>query len=194
MWLYLSLFICQSVDGQLDYFYFGLLWIMLPQNLIYNFCVNMFSFLKPRVELLDCIVSGGSEDKASACNAGDRVWSLGWEDALEEERATHSSILAWRIPWTEEPGGLQSMGSQRVEHDWATSKKRKDSKSIPFRNLQAVFMKWPHHFIFPPEVNESSSFSISSLFGVTWLFHTSYVWSAFQVVSHYGFDLNFPND
>ena len=40
--------------------------------------------------------------------------SLGWEDPLEEDMATHSSILAWRIPWTEEPGGLHSMGSQRV--------------------------------------------------------------------------------
>ena len=43
--------------------------------------------------------------------------SLGWEDPLEKEMAAHSSILAWRIPWTEEPGGLQSMGSQRVRHD-----------------------------------------------------------------------------
>ena len=48
------------------------------------------------------------------------VRSLGWEDPLEKEMATHSSILAWRIPWTEEPGGLQSMGSQRVGHDLAT--------------------------------------------------------------------------
>ena len=46
-----------------------------------------------------------------------QVRSLGWEDPLEKEMATHSSILAWRIPWTEEPGGLQSMGSQRVGHD-----------------------------------------------------------------------------
>ena len=46
-----------------------------------------------------------------------RVQSLGWEDPLEEGMATHSSILAWRIPWIEEPGGLQSMGSQRVRHD-----------------------------------------------------------------------------
>ena len=45
------------------------------------------------------------------------VRSLGWEDPLEKEMVTHSSILAWRIPWTEEPGGLQSMGSQRVEND-----------------------------------------------------------------------------
>ena len=45
------------------------------------------------------------------------VRSLGWEDILEKEMATHSSILAWRTPWTEEPGGLQSTGSQRVGHD-----------------------------------------------------------------------------
>ena len=45
------------------------------------------------------------------------VRSLGWEDLLEKEMATHSSILAWKIPWTEEPVGLQSMGSQRVGHD-----------------------------------------------------------------------------
>ena len=45
------------------------------------------------------------------------VQSLGWEDPLEKEMATHSSILAWIIPWTEEPGVLQSMGSQRVGHD-----------------------------------------------------------------------------
>ena len=49
------------------------------------------------------------------------VQSMGQEDPLEKEMATHSSILAWRIPWTEEPGGLQSTGSQRVRHDRATS-------------------------------------------------------------------------
>ena len=46
-----------------------------------------------------------------------RVQSLGWEDSLEKEMATHSSILAWKIPWTENPGRLQSMGLQRVRHD-----------------------------------------------------------------------------
>ena len=50
-----------------------------------------------------------------------QVQSLAQEDPLEKEMATHSSILAWRIPWTEEPGGLQSTGSQRVGHDRATS-------------------------------------------------------------------------
>ena len=49
-----------------------------------------------------------------------QVWSLGGENSLEEEMVTHSSILAWRVPWTEEPGGLQSMGSQRVGLNWAT--------------------------------------------------------------------------
>ena len=49
------------------------------------------------------------------------VWSLGQEDPLEKEMATHSSTLAWKIPWAEEPGRWQSMGSQRVELDWVTS-------------------------------------------------------------------------
>ena len=47
------------------------------------------------------------------------VRSLGWEDPLEEDRTTHSSILAWRTPWTEEPGRLQCMGLQRVRHDYS---------------------------------------------------------------------------
>ena len=51
-----------------------------------------------------------------------RVQSLGQEDPLVKGMATHSSILAWRIPWTEEPGGLQSMGSQRVRYNWATNR------------------------------------------------------------------------
>ena len=46
-----------------------------------------------------------------------RIQSLGWEDPLEEGLVTHSSILSWRIPWTEDPGGLQSIVSQRVRHD-----------------------------------------------------------------------------
>ena len=50
-----------------------------------------------------------------------RVQSLAWEDPLEKEMATHSSTLAWKIPWTEEPGRLQSMGSQGVGHDLVTS-------------------------------------------------------------------------
>ena len=59
----------------------------------------------------------GSDGQESACNAGDLGLIPGLEDALEKEMATHSSILAWKIPWTEEPGRLQSMGSQRFGHD-----------------------------------------------------------------------------
>ena len=60
---------------------------------------------------------GGSDGKASAYNVGDLGLILGREDPLENEMAAHSSILAWRILWMEEPGGLQSMESQRVRHD-----------------------------------------------------------------------------
>ena len=60
--------------------------------------------------------SGGSDSKESAW-----IWSLGQEDPLEKGMATHSNILAWRIPWTEEPGGLQSMAWQTVGHNWATN-------------------------------------------------------------------------
>ena len=58
--------------------------------------------------------------KESACSGGDterQVQSLGWKDPVDDGMATHSSILAWRIPWTEEPGGLQSMESQRIRQD-----------------------------------------------------------------------------
>ena len=68
-----------------------------------------------------CGFPSGSVDKEPACNAGDSVmWvrSLAREDLLDEGMAMHSSILAWKIPWTEEPGGLQSMRSQRVRYDW----------------------------------------------------------------------------
>ena len=63
---------------------------------------------------------GGSVVKNPPAKARDTersIQSLGQEDPLEEEMATHSSIPSWKIPWTEEPGGLQSMGSQRVGHD-----------------------------------------------------------------------------
>ena len=64
---------------------------------------------------------GGSGGKEPVCNEWDWVWSLGQEDPQEKEMATHSSVLAWRIPWTEEPGQLQSMGLQSVRHSWAAN-------------------------------------------------------------------------
>ena len=63
-----------------------------------------------------------------------RVWSQGREDPLEKEMAPHSSTLAWKIPWSEKPGRLQSMGWQRVGHDWATS--------LHFRGLYRAILIW----------------------------------------------------
>ena len=64
---------------------------------------------------------GGVSSKEPTCQGRRQTWvrSLGQEDPLEEEMATHSSILAWRLPWTEEPDGFQSMGLQRVGYDWS---------------------------------------------------------------------------
>ena len=79
------------------------------------------------------------------------VWTMGGEDPLEKEMATHSSILAWRIPWTEEPAGLQSMGSQRVGHNWASILKSRDItlppkvhlvKALVFPVLMYVCESW----------------------------------------------------
>ena len=62
------------------------------------------------------VVSGSSDGREFACHARDLVQSLGQVDPLEKEMANHSNILVWRIPWTEEPGGLLSMESQKVGH------------------------------------------------------------------------------
>ena len=70
------------------------------------------------------------------------VSSLGQEDPLEDSMATNSSILAWRIPWTEEPGKLQSMGSQRVGHDWATYDYDYDISFIKRNKLRCKTMKF----------------------------------------------------
>ena len=72
-----------------------------------------------------------------------QVLSVGRENPLEKEMATHSSILAWEIPWTEEPGGLQSLGSQRVRHNWATSLslsiiKNRDINLMIFSSVQSL--------------------------------------------------------
>jgi len=57
-----------------------------------------------------------------------QVWSLGQEDSLEKEITTHSSILAWRIPWTEKPGAMQSLELQSIEHDLATEQQNEANK------------------------------------------------------------------
>ena len=83
----------------------------------------MYLFAKP-LQILSRVARmgfpGGSAVKNPPANAEDWIWSLGQEDPLEKEMATYSSILAWEIPWTEESGGLQSMGLQRVGYNLLT--------------------------------------------------------------------------
>ena len=78
------------------------------------------------------------------------VQTRGWEDLLEKERATHSSTLVWKIPWMEEPGRLQSMGLQRVGHNWVTSLSL--SSNIWFANILSdsigwLFILWDNSFV-----------------------------------------------
>ena len=79
------------------------------------------------------------------------VRSLCWEDPLEKEMAIHSSSIAWKIPWTEEPGRLQSMGLQRVRHDWVTS------LSFPFSYLSK---RWFASFCFQKIQNKNVTLSV----------------------------------
>ena len=72
------------------------------------------------------------------------VQSLGREDPLEKEMATHSSIPAWKIPWTEEPGGLQSMGSHRVEYDRATHTQTDRKASQVNESEKLMSLRWQY--------------------------------------------------
>ena len=83
----------------------------------------------------------GLDGKESASNAGHLVQSLGQKDPLEKEMATHPSILAWRILWTEEPVGLEFAGSQRVRHDRAVNTLLLLAVSI-FTYCQKIIRKW----------------------------------------------------
>ena len=92
------------------------------------------------------VFSGGSVGKESACNAGDPGSVPGWGRSLEKKMATHSSILAWEIPWAEEPGRLQSTGSQGVGHDFhfpylraqSASAESDDRPTIPCGSLSGT--------------------------------------------------------
>ena len=86
-----------------------------------------------------------------------RVRSLGWEDPLEKEMEIHSSTLAWRIPWSEKPGRLQSMGSQRVGHNWVPS--------LHFNNGYYCFPLWA----------KDTLFTLFTPYG-TYLFHPKRNW------------------
>ena len=108
---------------------------------------------------------GGSEVKAFACNVGDlgsipRLGRFPWRRKWQP--TTHSSVLAWRIPWTEEPGGLQSTGSQRVGHDWATSLRLVTTKhwvGLPVRYSSFPLFIYVMHSLKSIHVNPFSQFS-----------------------------------
>ena len=72
------------------------------------------------------------------------VWSLGWEDPLEKEMAPHSSTLAWEIPWTEEPGGLQSMGSQKSQTERRNNNKTKVTEGMVELESHQQILKLKH--------------------------------------------------
>ena len=77
-----------------------------------NYYASIWPYIRPLLGF-----PGGSDGKVYVCNAGDPDSILVSEDPLEKEMVAHSSTLAWKIPWTEEPGRLQSMGLQRVGHE-----------------------------------------------------------------------------
>ena len=131
VYLYHFFFTHSSVHGQLGYVHVSAVnCAAVNTGMHVSFCVivlsgypsrsgiagshgnSIFGFLRDSI----LFFPGGSEVKVSAMRET-RVRSLGWEGPLEKEMATHSSVLAWRIPWTEEPGGLRSTGSQRVRND-----------------------------------------------------------------------------
>ena len=91
--------------------------LYMSSHLTFIIVVLLFLENKQNKLLRPREVPGGSVSKESACSAGDLIQSLGWEDPLEKEMATYSSSLAWEIPWTEEPGGLLSLETQRVRHN-----------------------------------------------------------------------------
>ena len=133
-----------------------------------------------------------------------RAGSLGWEDPLEKEMATHSSTLAWNIPWTKEPGRLQSMGLQRVRHDWAASlsftefklscviissgpKERKKNKRFKWLRLRIVEKK--RRLSFPPPWELQTPLSSASprlLINLprNWLSHFEHLFSLWAPWEH----------
>ena len=112
--------LCNPMDcSPLGFSFLGILqarileWFAISFSNIYM-CVCMYIYIYDRASLVAQTV------KRLSTMWETQIQSLGWEDPLEKEMTIPSSTIAWKIPWTEEPGRLQSMGSQRVRHDWAT--------------------------------------------------------------------------
>ena len=84
------------------------------------------------------------------------VWSPGWEDPLEKRMAAHSRILAWRIPWTEEPGGLRSIGSQRVGHDWSNLAYTRAHTGNPQNSVSSLDLSFNSKLVYLVDISSSS--------------------------------------
>ena len=121
-----------------------LLWIFVHKYLFEYMFSSIFSIYL-RVELLGHMITldfpGGSDTKESACSTGDLSSIPGSGRSLEKGMATHSSILAWRIPWIEEPDRLQSTGLPRVRYDWAANTSYDSSMFNLLSTCQAVFQR-----------------------------------------------------
>ena len=134
----------------------------------------------------------GSDGKASACNVGDPGLIVGSGRFPGEEMATHSSTLAWKIPWTEEPGRLWSMGSQRVEHDWATSLSLFSLHRSPFTMLwqRGYITQWSYEPCYAEPPKTDGTVGHNKLYGSQqncskrWEYQTSLPvsWEAFMQV------------
>ena len=90
------------------------------------------------------------------------VWSLGWEDPLEKGMPTHSSVLAWKIPWTEDPGGLQSMGSQRLHRTEWLAHTHTGYKKKKINTQKSVAFLYSNNQRSEREIKERISFTITS--------------------------------
>ena len=118
------------------------------------------------------------------------VWFLGWKDPLEKEVETHSSILAWRIPCTEEPGGLQSMGSQKVGHDWVTKPPPQRLSAGSVASIQITILAWSRAHVSSRGCDSvtvgghifqvtSSATAMFSLWGLErWFLYISYLYTS----------------
>ena len=118
-----------------------------------------------------------------------RIQSLGQEDPLEEGMATHSSILAWRIPWTEKPDGIQSIGSQRVGHNWSNSAHTQTGWKIPetlIFSLTGTKLYWKliclcNMFLLYLPLTPKSNASFYQTSNFTWSPEADHVYFAFRV-------------
>ena len=153
-------------------------------------CISLFKYI-----LRNGIVgSYGSSPVAQTVKNVPAMWEtwvqyLGREDPLEKEMATHSSILAWRIPWTEEPGRLQSMGSQRAGHDGATS-----VVVLVFWGTSKMFSTVATPIYIPTSSIQSFPFlHILPAFVGCVLFDDDHSGRC-EVTCHCGFDVHFPDN